>query len=176
MPAADARRFYRSIRGSLGAAVAVLTLDVGFLGSILFSTVLCPLWILVSLVRSSLYGPNASLFLTQIAIPMATFLLVLANDAFQRGVAERNSEKVVAACESYRRQRPIPREARPARPSISELRPGREVLPGPGTLHLLLLREHGGRQALLVRRPAAPSKGLRLRNAELELPRVKAPT
>ena len=102
MPAADARRFYRSIRGSLGAAVAVLALDVGFLGSILFSAVLCPLWLLVSLVRSSLYGPNASLFLTRIAIPMVTFLLVLANDAFQRGVAETNAEKVVAACESYR--------------------------------------------------------------------------
>jgi hypothetical protein len=101
MHEAGAWGFYRSIRGSLGAAAVLLALDVAFSGSILFSSILCPIWILVSLLKSTIHRPGWGLALVRILIPTLTLWLVNANNTFQLRVAEVNAQRVVAACEEF---------------------------------------------------------------------------
>jgi hypothetical protein len=98
---ADARAFYRSIRGSLGAAAALLLWDVALSGSFVMSMIFCPIWILVSLLRSAIHRPGWRLAVVRVAIPVLTLLIVRANDTVQRGIAEANALRVVAACEAY---------------------------------------------------------------------------
>jgi hypothetical protein len=98
---AGLRWFYRNVRGSIGAAALVLTFDVVLFGSVLMSYVLCPIWILVSLLKSAIHRPGWGLALARILIPALTLWLVKANDAFQRRVAETNAQRIVAACEEY---------------------------------------------------------------------------
>jgi hypothetical protein len=98
---ADLRWFYRSVRGSIGAAASVLTFDVVLFGSILMSSIFCPIWILVSLLKSAIHRPGWGFALARILIPVSTLWLVRANDAFQLRVAESNGQRVVAACEEY---------------------------------------------------------------------------
>jgi hypothetical protein len=101
VPIAGLRWFYRSVRGSIGAAAIVLTFDVVLSGSILMSYVLCPIWILVSLLKSAIQRPGWGLTLVRILIPTLTFWLVKANNAFQLRVAETHGHRIVAACEEY---------------------------------------------------------------------------
>ncbi len=101
MPIADARRFYRSLRGSLRAAAAVLTLDVVLSGSILMASVFCPIWVLVSILRSAFVRPGWGIALARVFIPALTLFLVKANDAFQLSVAEAHSQRILAACEQF---------------------------------------------------------------------------
>ena len=101
MHPAGARAFYRSIRGSLGVAAALLALDVALFGTAMASLIPCPLWIVVSLLRSAIHRPGWGLALVRVAIPALTLGIVLGNDAFQRGVADANARRVVAACEAY---------------------------------------------------------------------------
>jgi hypothetical protein len=98
---ADLRWFYRSARGSIGAAAIVLTFDVVLSGSFLVSSLFCPIWILVSLLKSAIHRPGWGLALARILIPVLTLWLVRANDAFQLRVAEANGQRIVAACEEY---------------------------------------------------------------------------
>jgi hypothetical protein len=98
---ADVRGFYRSVRGSVGAAAILLACDVGFSGSILMSTIFCPIWILVSLLKSVIHSTGWGLALARILIPALTLGLVRANNAVQLGVAEANAHRIVAACEEY---------------------------------------------------------------------------
>ncbi len=101
MQVADVRGFYRSVRGSIGAAAILLAFDVGFCGSTLMSTIFCPIWILVSLLKNAIHRPGWGLALVRILIPALTLGIVYANDAFQLRVAEANAQRVVAACEEY---------------------------------------------------------------------------
>jgi hypothetical protein len=98
---ADLRWCYRSVRGSIGAAASVLTFDVVLSGSILMSSIFCPIWILVSLLSSAIHRPGWGLALARILIPALTLWLVKANDAFQLSVAAANGQRIVAACEEY---------------------------------------------------------------------------
>jgi hypothetical protein len=95
------RWFYRSVRGRIGAAAIVLAFDVVLTGSILVSSIVCPIWILVSLLKSAIKRPGWGLAVARVLIPALTFCLVKANDAFQLRVAEAHGQRVVAACEEY---------------------------------------------------------------------------
>lgn len=101
MEVAGAREINRSIRGSLGAAAVILAMDVGLLGSILYSPILCPIWIFVSLLKSAIHRPGWNLTLVRLLIPALTLGVAWANDAFQRGMAETNAQRLIAACEKY---------------------------------------------------------------------------
>ena len=101
MGAARMLAFYRDIRVSLGGAALVLAWDVGFSGSFLLSWLLCPPWLLLSLVKNAIQRPGWALALVRIAIPALTLGLVMANNALQLRIAEANALQVVAACEEY---------------------------------------------------------------------------
>src|ERR1700722_13777143 len=93
--------FYRSVRRSIGAAAFVLSLDVVHSGSFLMSALFCPIWILVSLLKSAIHRPGWGLALARILIPALTLWLFWANGAFQPRGAGSNGQRIVAACEEY---------------------------------------------------------------------------
>ncbi len=101
MQVADVRGFYRSVRGSVGAAAILLAWDVAFTGSCLMSSLLCPIWFLVSLIRNAIQRPGWRLALVRIGIPALTLWLARVNNDFQLAVANKNAQRVVTACEKY---------------------------------------------------------------------------
>lgn len=101
MHVADVKRLYLSVRGSLGAAAVLLAFDAVHGGTFLMSIIFCPLWILVSLLKSAIHRPGWGLALVRIGIPALTLGLVMANNAVQLRIAEGNAQRVVAACEAY---------------------------------------------------------------------------
>lgn len=132
---ADVRSFYRSVRGSIWAAAIVLTFDVVLFGSILMSSIFCPIWIFVSLLKSAIRRPNWRLALARILIPALTLCLVKANDAFQLRVAEANAQRIVAACEEYRAANgSFPRNLEELVPKYMNSVPVAKYCLGPGSL------------------------------------------
>jgi hypothetical protein len=99
--AAGVRGFFGGIKRSVVAAAVLLAFDVAFSGSLLMSSIVCPIWFLVSLLKNAIERPGWSLTLLRIGIPVLTLALVRANNAVQLGVAEANAQRVVAACEAY---------------------------------------------------------------------------
>ena len=65
------------------------------------SSIFCPIWLLVSLLKNAIERPGWGLALVRVGIPVWTLGLVIANNAVQLGVAEANAQRVVAACEAY---------------------------------------------------------------------------
>jgi hypothetical protein len=98
---ADLRWFFRGIKRSVVAAAVLLAWDGALTGSYLMSTLVCPIWFLVSLLKNAIERPGWGLALVRIGIPVWTLGLVSANNAVQLGVAEANAQRVVAACEQY---------------------------------------------------------------------------
>lgn len=101
MQSADGKGSSREIRPSVAFAAVLLALDVAFSGSMLFSTLFCPIWFLVSLLKNAIQRPGWGLALARIGIPALTLAIVRVNDAVQREVAEVNARRIVAACERY---------------------------------------------------------------------------
>ena len=93
--------FYRCVKKSLGAAAGLLVIDAAYFGSIMFSSVVCPIWTLVSLLKNAIERPGWGLALVRIGIPALTFWLVKVNNDFQLAVAKENARRVVSACEKY---------------------------------------------------------------------------
>lgn len=95
------KEFLGGIKRSLVASAVLLAFDVGYSGSLLMSSIFCPIWFLVSLLKNVVQRPGWRLALVRILLPALTFCFVRANDAVQRRGAETNAQRVVAACEAY---------------------------------------------------------------------------
>jgi hypothetical protein len=85
------------IVGSLG----LLAWDIGT-GSFLASMFACPIWFLVSVIKSAIQKPGWTVALVRAAIPLVTLAVVLGNSAVQSEIAKVNAEKIIAACEKFR--------------------------------------------------------------------------
>jgi hypothetical protein len=96
-----ARGFFRGIKRSVVAAAILLTWDGALYGSLVMSSIFCPIWFLVSLLKNAIERPGWGLALVRIGIPALTFGIVRANNAIQLEFAEANAQRVVAACEEY---------------------------------------------------------------------------
>ena len=90
------------VKKSVAGATVLLAVDGAFHGSILFSSLFCPIWILVSVIKSAIQRPGWGLALARLAIPVVTLLVARVNNEFQLTVANKNAERVVAACEKFR--------------------------------------------------------------------------
>jgi hypothetical protein len=99
--AAGVRGFFRGIKRSVVAAAVLLAWDGALNGSLVMSSLVCPIWFLVSLLKNAIERPGWGFALVRIGIPVWTLGLVSANNAVQLGVAEANAQRVVAACEQY---------------------------------------------------------------------------
>jgi hypothetical protein len=89
------------IGGSIAGACVLLALDGAFYGSFLTSILVCPVWILVSLVRSAALLPGWWNSLVRIAIPALTLILVYGNDALQMRIGRANADRIILACEQF---------------------------------------------------------------------------
>ena len=92
----------RGIRGTVLAALILLTWDVAFTGSFLVSFLVCPVWFLLAIAKNAIERPGWRLALLRIAIPPLVLWLVLANDKFERGMAKANAARIIAACNRFR--------------------------------------------------------------------------
>lgn len=130
---AGVKRLDRGVRRSLGAAAVLLAFDVAFFGSILLSTVFCPIWILVSLLKTAIQRPGWALALVRIGIPALTFVLARVNSDFQLTVAKENAQRVVSACEKYHTDNNrYPRNLDELRPKYMNAIPLAKYCLGPG--------------------------------------------
>ena len=91
----------RGIGWSIAGAVVLLAWDVILTGSFELSILVCPIWFVVSIVKNVIQRPGRRIALMRIAIPVVILALVLLNDTIQRGIAEGNAEKIIAACEKF---------------------------------------------------------------------------
>ncbi len=91
----------RGVRRSIVGALALLIWDAGIDGSCLMSLMVCPIWLLVSVLKNAIQRPGWRLALLRIAMPALTLGLVLANAAFQFRISEANAVRIIAACEEY---------------------------------------------------------------------------
>ena len=83
-------------------ALVVVLLDVVFSGSYLFASRICPIWFLVALVLAIVRRPSVGVAAARILLPLATFLLVIANSSVQKRIAMAHAAQVIQACEQYR--------------------------------------------------------------------------
>jgi hypothetical protein len=88
-------------RSGLLLGMAVCAFDAAD-GSFLLSMLVCPLWLLVSLVRGVWLRPGWGVALVRGAIPVAVLAVALLNDAFQRRLAMGRADQVVKAIGDYR--------------------------------------------------------------------------
>lgn len=101
MSTTDGPGTFRRVKRSVVAAAVLLAWDAGVCGSFLMSTLVCPIWFLVSLILNAIRRPGWGIALFRIGIPALTLLIVRVNSDFQLTVAETNARRVVAACERY---------------------------------------------------------------------------
>jgi hypothetical protein len=93
--------YCRGIRLSIIGACLLLAWDAGLTGSFLLSFIACPIWFIVSVIKNAIQRPGWGLALTRIAFPPLILWLVMANDSFQRKIAEENAPCIITACEQY---------------------------------------------------------------------------
>jgi hypothetical protein len=92
---------HRGIGKSIAGAIALLAWDAGIGGTFITSIIICPIWFLVSVLKNAIQLPGWGIALIRIAIPPLTLCLVLANNSFQRKIAEENAPRIIAACEQF---------------------------------------------------------------------------
>jgi hypothetical protein len=88
--------------GSLIGAFVLICLDAVLDGCYLTSLLVCPVWFIVSVVKSLVQRPKPLIASARAAVPLVTLLLVLGNYYVQRSVANANAANLIRACESYR--------------------------------------------------------------------------
>ena len=89
------------IGGSIFAAILLLFFDVANSGSYLMSSIFCPVWLFISIVKNASQRPGWRVALLRIAIPILTLGVVWANNSFQWRIAEANAARIVKACEDF---------------------------------------------------------------------------
>jgi hypothetical protein len=94
--------FYFRTKRIWWAAICIAVYDILFTGSMLLSTICCPIWFFISLFTSEFKSPGWKLALFKLGVPVLTFFLIIANSAYQINVANTNAKLVIAACEDYR--------------------------------------------------------------------------
>jgi hypothetical protein len=80
----------------------LVAFDAVFSGSVMASALVCPIWFLVSLVKSIKRHPGWKVGLSRIVIPILTLAIVVGNDALQSRIADANAERIIVACEQFR--------------------------------------------------------------------------
>lgn len=91
----------RGLAGSLALSGLLVTHDGLIDGSWLLTSVVCPVWLLVALVRLR-RSPAAPWGIARLLIPIVTGLAIVANAVLQRHVATTGAALLVEACERYR--------------------------------------------------------------------------
>jgi hypothetical protein len=91
----------RSVRGSLIGAIILLLRDGVLNGTFLTAFIVCPVWLLVSVVKNVIQRPGWRVALVRIAIPSLTFAMLFANSYMQWRIAEAHAQRIVKACAEF---------------------------------------------------------------------------
>lgn len=132
------RGCWTTIGGTLVCALVVGLLDVVGDGSCLWSAMVCPIWLIVGVVRSVLQRPGWGVTGARIVIPIATLLVAVANYRVQKTIAIGNAallDRSVRAISS--KQRIVPKAPQGSRPALLEIGSKGEVLLLMGRVRLL---------------------------------------
>jgi MFS family permease len=90
-----------AIGGSVLGALVLMFWDCVNGGTYITSIIVCPVWLATSVVKNTIQRPGWRTALLRIAAPALTLGIVLANDAFQRDIAERNAKRIIKACDDF---------------------------------------------------------------------------
>lgn len=90
----------RGLLGSLAIAALVVVHDGLLDGSWLLACLVCPLWLLVALVRLK-RSPTAPWGMARVLVPIVTGSAILANAFLQHRMATTNADRLVDVCERY---------------------------------------------------------------------------
>ncbi len=90
------------VRGTLILALSLIFFDAILDGSYLFSLFVCPIWLLVALVRAGSGRASPRVAAARILAPVVTGLIVVVNSAIQGEIAMAGAARIIQACERYR--------------------------------------------------------------------------
>lgn len=86
---------------SLFGAGFLLLFDVVVSGSFLISMFVCPIWLLISVIKNGIVKPGGHFALFRIAMPVVVLLMALVTTFIQWEIADANGEKIVGAVEAF---------------------------------------------------------------------------
>jgi len=89
------------VKGSLWLAAAVLFWDVGMEGCYIFAMLICPLWLLVTFFKNTVWDPGREIAIARISLPVLTLAIAVANGEVQWKVSDANARRVISACEEF---------------------------------------------------------------------------
>lgn len=95
-------RYFHPYLGKFDLCIIVLSFDVYLDGSYLISAAVCPIWLLVGMVRALIRPPAGWVAVARVLIPVVTGLIAIVNYHVQETIAMNNAVRVIEACELYR--------------------------------------------------------------------------
>ncbi len=90
-----------ALGGSLVLACILIFWDVVDGGCYVFSALVCPVWFIVSGIKTAIQRPPFLIATARLLIPVGVLLLAICNYTVQRQIAKANSATLIQACESY---------------------------------------------------------------------------
>jgi hypothetical protein len=96
---------FSSVSRSLAGASILLAWDVGNSGSFLLSLMVCPFWLLGSVLNNLAQRPGWSVALVRIAIPGLTLGMALGINELQLRMAYANADRIINACNRFHADR-----------------------------------------------------------------------
>ena len=101
------RGYLAATAGTLTCSLAVVLLDVVLDGNYLWSAIVCPIWVIVGVVRTVLRRPRWTVAVARLLLPVVTGSLAVANNRLQESIAMGNAARVIQACEDYRQAKGV---------------------------------------------------------------------
>ncbi|MFO0790490.1 MAG: hypothetical protein U0805_13630 [Pirellulales bacterium] len=87
--------------GTIFCSLFVIFFDVVLSGYYVTAALICPIWLLVSIVRIRIRYPGNRIAAVRILFPIITLLLVVANSSGQYTMAKSRATQLIQACERY---------------------------------------------------------------------------
>ncbi len=91
----------RGVRGSIWGMGLLAFWDIVATGSFVMSILICPIWLIVSVVKNAIQHPGWRLAIARVSIPLVTLALVFGNSHLQYCIGDKNIQRLINACEEY---------------------------------------------------------------------------
>ena len=94
-------RWFTIIKRRLWITAGLLFWDVVIEGFYAMSMIFCPLWFLISLIKSLIRRPGWRIAVIRLSMPILTLAIAVANGNLQWKISDLHAEKVIKACEDF---------------------------------------------------------------------------
>jgi hypothetical protein len=95
------RRILSSTSNSLVGAALLFVWDSVVGGTYITSILVCPVWLLISVVKNIIQRPGWRIAFIRIATPALTLGIVLANNSLQWNIADAHAQQIIKACDVF---------------------------------------------------------------------------